>query len=251
MQKPTADTTYAFAAGGTSHDSYADCPFRVTKKGKLYAKNIQVEDTLYFHYEENNTEGNFTLVTTTSYTNSYQDNKNETVLYIGSTASAGIDATIIRGDEVRLYGRVNGVGLGLNGATAVTSDENFKDLYEIDERYSKFFNNLEPITYIYKNIGHRHHLGFGARAVEKALIDAGLTTEEFAGIIKQNNVYLTKEETGIEDKIYDEMYSLRYEEFIALNTYMIQRAYKKIEEQQAEINDLQDKIDKLEKIING
>lgn len=37
VQAPTASNLYVFAAGGTSHDSYADCPFRVTKAGKLYA----------------------------------------------------------------------------------------------------------------------------------------------------------------------------------------------------------------------
>ena len=37
VQAPTANNLYVFAAGGTSHDSYADCPFRVTKAGKLYA----------------------------------------------------------------------------------------------------------------------------------------------------------------------------------------------------------------------
>lgn len=37
VQAPTENNLYVFAAGGTSHDSYADCPFRVTKAGKLYA----------------------------------------------------------------------------------------------------------------------------------------------------------------------------------------------------------------------
>lgn len=37
IQAPTSSNLYVFAAGGTSHDSYADCPFRVTKAGKLYA----------------------------------------------------------------------------------------------------------------------------------------------------------------------------------------------------------------------
>ena len=37
IQAPQESTLYVFAAGGTSHDSYADCPFRVTKHGKLYA----------------------------------------------------------------------------------------------------------------------------------------------------------------------------------------------------------------------
>lgn len=39
VQAPTENNLYVFAAGGTSHDSYADCPFRVTKAGKLYASD--------------------------------------------------------------------------------------------------------------------------------------------------------------------------------------------------------------------
>lgn len=42
LQAPTANNLYVFAAGGTSHDSYADCPFRVTKAGKLYATDAIV-----------------------------------------------------------------------------------------------------------------------------------------------------------------------------------------------------------------
>lgn len=38
MQIPTANTNWVFAAGGTTHDSYASCPFRVSKAGILYAK---------------------------------------------------------------------------------------------------------------------------------------------------------------------------------------------------------------------
>jgi hypothetical protein len=42
MQAPNASNLYVFAAGGTSHDSYADCPFRVTKGGKLYATDAVI-----------------------------------------------------------------------------------------------------------------------------------------------------------------------------------------------------------------
>lgn len=42
LQAPTESNLYVFAAGGTSHDSYADCPFRVTKAGKLYATDAIV-----------------------------------------------------------------------------------------------------------------------------------------------------------------------------------------------------------------
>ena len=46
MQAPTLDTTYTFAAGGTSHESYKDCPFRVTKAGKLYASDADISGTV-------------------------------------------------------------------------------------------------------------------------------------------------------------------------------------------------------------
>lgn len=46
MQAPTLGTTYTFAAGGTSHESYKDCPFRVTKAGKLYASDADISGTV-------------------------------------------------------------------------------------------------------------------------------------------------------------------------------------------------------------
>ena len=44
MQKPSSNTTYVFAAGGENHNSYADCPFRVTKDGKLYASKGKISE---------------------------------------------------------------------------------------------------------------------------------------------------------------------------------------------------------------
>ena len=44
MQKPSSNTTYVFAAGGKNHNSYADCPFRVTKDGKLYASKGKISE---------------------------------------------------------------------------------------------------------------------------------------------------------------------------------------------------------------
>lgn len=42
MRSPTASTSYVFAAGGTSHSDYSDCPFRVTAGGKVYASRLYV-----------------------------------------------------------------------------------------------------------------------------------------------------------------------------------------------------------------
>lgn len=42
VQAPSANTTFVFAAGGESHESYIDCPFRVTKNGEMYASKGEI-----------------------------------------------------------------------------------------------------------------------------------------------------------------------------------------------------------------
>lgn len=174
---------------------------------------------------------------------------NSSNLYVGTGGGQKDKVTNIRGNTVRLYAHSGGgVYLGSSGSTAITSDENLKNIYDFNEKYLDFFMNLKPISYVYKNNGHRSHLGFGARQVEQALLDANLTTEDFAGILKDTDVTIGADEAGTkEDVHYDELYSLRYEEFIALNTAMTQKQAKIIEEQQKQINDLEKRISKLEK----
>nr|DAD94317.1 MAG TPA: hypothetical protein [Siphoviridae sp. cttFh17] len=42
MQIPTANTTWTFATGGTSHTNYSDCPFRVSKDGHVFSTEVNV-----------------------------------------------------------------------------------------------------------------------------------------------------------------------------------------------------------------
>lgn len=174
---------------------------------------------------------------------------NASNLYVGTGGDLSGKTTNIRGNTVRIYAHTSGaVYLGYSGSTAVTSDENLKNIYDLDDKYLDFFMNLKPISYVYKDNGHRNHLGFGARQVEQALLDADLTTEDFAGVLIDKDVTIGADEAGTEEDVhYDELYSLRYEEFIALNTAMIQKQAKIIEEQQKQINDLEERISKLEK----
>lgn len=46
VEVPGSATTYVFAAGGKSHDDYGDCPFRVTKHGKLYATDAIINGSV-------------------------------------------------------------------------------------------------------------------------------------------------------------------------------------------------------------
>lgn len=146
----------------------------------------------------------------------------------------------LRGKTVRIYSHNSGaVYLGSSGSTAVTSDENLKDIEQLDRRYEEFFMKLKPVLYTYKNNGHRKHIGYGARAVEKALEDSGLTTEDFAGLLIDRDVTISADEMGTEeDTRFEELYSLRYEEFGALYAHMLQQAFKRIECLESEIREL-------------
>lgn len=152
------------------------------------------------------------------------------IMYFGSGSTAStVFESRLRGASVRLYAHSGGgVYLGSSGSTAITSDRNMKkDIVNIDDKYREFFKMLRPVTYVY-NEGHRKHVGFIAQEVEEALEKCGLTTEDFAGLVKETDVDIDID--GDKTVHYDELYSLRYEEFIALNSLMIQDLIDRLEE---------------------
>ena len=105
-------------------------------------------------------------------------------------------------------------------STIVTSDRNLKNsiTYEM-AKYDAFFERLRPTPYKYNDgTSGRTHLGLISQDVEAALAEAGLTDMDFAGFVKGRNA------DG------DYTYSLRYEEFIALLIYRIQRQDARIKE---------------------
>ena len=119
-----------------------------------------------------------------------------------------------------------------------TSDRNAKqDIVYMNDVQEQLFDALKPVTFkfIDGNSG-RTHYGFISQDVENALTDIGLTGMDFAGFCKDsyfdNDNIVTK-------------YSLRYSEFIALNTYMIQKLKKENRSLQEKINSLEKKVEKL------
>lgn len=125
-------------------------------------------------------------------------------------------------------------------ATIATSDRNEKkDFTEFDERYEKLFFDLKPQLFKFKNgESNRFHSGFISQDVEESLIKNDLTALDFAGFCKDKKQIGKVNEEGIEEftnvldeegnQVYD--YSLRYEEFIAMNTHMIQKCWNRINE---------------------
>lgn len=119
------------------------------------------------------------------------------------------------------------------------SDKNEKNsIVKISDSYSQMFDKLVPVSYRFnENTSDRTHIGFIAQEVEQALLDTGLTTQDFAGIC-----YWDKED-GTKG------YGLRYTEFIALNTHEIQKLKKRVIEQDQRILELEEKILNFEKLI--
>ena len=156
--------------------------------------------------------------------------------------------------------------------TINTSDERQKNSINYDmRRYEEFYKRLKPVHYkMNDGTSERFHIGFIAQDVEADLKEAGLESTDFAGFIKspvyeeQRNVE-TYEELGnpttLHEKpkvpheeppkaeaqlvethegtgeITDYRYALRYTEFVALNTHMIQKLTKRVEELEAKINE--------------
>lgn len=170
-------------------------------------------------------------------------NANGQTTYVGPGDIDEATTTNVRGKYVRLYAHEGGgVYLGYSGSTAITSDRNMKtDILDIDDKYIDFFDRLRPITYKYDcsgNKGHRDHVGFIAQEVEEALLASGLTTEQFAGLVIENDITLnpnydtslSDEENAANEEHYDKLYSLRYEEFISLLVKKVQSLQEQIEQ---------------------
>ncbi len=138
----------------------------------------------------------------------------------------------------------------LNTSSDRNLKKNISDLLS-DERYMKFFMLLQPKSYLFRNgDSGRTHIGFISQDVEEALSICGLSSLEFAGFCKdQKTERIENEEGTMEEKpVFDGegnpvyLYSLRYEEFIALNTMMIQKLCKKSENLENRLTILEEKM---------
>ena len=151
--------------------------------------------------------------------------------------------------------------------TISTSDRNLKDhIHTLSQKHLDFFMLLQPVSFTFKDgASGRTHIGFIAQDVEAAMKECGLTDLDFAGFCKdvKTTVYLTTKtdedgnetEQEIEEPILDEdgnlqyIYSLRYEEFIALNTHMIQKLCDRVSALECEGDDLRSRIGALEQLM--
>ena len=124
-------------------------------------------------------------------------------------------STIVTADDTHIWiDKTNGGRLygnwRLNGSPiATSSDKNNKNSIELlSNKYSVMFDFIVPRRFKYNNgTSNRYHIGFIAQEIEQAILDAELSTSEMAAFIRDG-----KGEC-----------SIRYEEFISLNTWEIQK----------------------------
>ena len=140
--------------------------------------------------------------------------------YYNNAVCVGADAKVLRLCGSAAY-------LGSSGTTAVTSDARMKrDITPLDEKRETFFGLLEPVNYKY-NEGHRTHTGFIAQQVKEAADEAEIDTEDLAAYVN-----IINDDESVE-------HALRYEEFIALNTHMIQKLMKRVDELEQRVQELE------------
>lgn len=144
------------------------------------------------------------------------DNSNTALYSLGSLFPR--DANCLLGDGSHKWGLI-----AAESSIITTSDKRFKNsISELSLKYDEFFDMIKPVSYKFNNgSSDRLHTGFIAQEIEKSLYEAGLTTKDFAGLC-----------------IDDVSYSLRYEEFIALNTSQIQKLKSRVSELEKQIKEL-------------
>lgn len=245
--------------------------FYVTHNGDLHAKSGTFGGTLNaadgtFKGILSAVSGSFTSLTAgkskfstnqviidASYTNSQGQAMSKGSVYIGQSGYTDSNGTLW--DEITIRPSKNNLGnigttnyswdmLCVKNGVIHSSDRNYKrDISAMGEKQEQLFNLLTPVKFKFIDSTYdRFHYGYISQDVEDALLNVGLTTKDFAGFCKD----IKRNEDGT--PVLDEngnpeyIYSLRYTEFIALNTHMIQKL-------QSENQILKGKIDSLEQMI--
>ena len=134
-----------------------------------------------------------------------------------------------------------------------------------DPRFEAMFYLLNPTEYrLMADKDGVVHVGFTAQQVKSAMDEAGIRNEEFYGF---HHEYVDMSEFESEEQYAaflernqgnNDTYSLCYEEFIALNTHMIQKQHQEIESLKQEnlalknrLSILEMEMEELKNVINS
>ena len=172
--------------------------------------------------------------------------------YANSTNGYKMDVGISNGGMAIGYlsfGDINRITIGSTGGAlygtwtvggneiATVSDANKKNsIVGVTEPYDVLFDNLQPVLYKYNDgDSGRVHTGFIAQDVYGAIDAAGLSTNDLAA-------YVSYQMYNQETESTEDVLTLRYSEFVSLNTWQIQRAKVRISELESKVASLESKI---------
>ena len=157
--------------------------------------------------------------------------------FVMSTKVNNIKLTYGSNNTIRLAVSSSGGNLyGTWTQPTWTSDRRLKhSIEELNENYEILFDNLIPKRYKYNNgTSNRYHTGFIAQEVLTAVEQANLTTQDFAAM------YLTERE---DSELNEPVWILRRDEFVALNTWQIQKLKTRVAELENEIKEIKQRYE--------
>ena len=150
-----------------------------------------------------------------------------------------------------------------SGGWKTTSDRRKKKDFRkllADNRFERFFMLLQPMEYRLIEDDDEMHIGFVAQDVEQAMMDCNISEDGFYGlehvVFSEKDFGSYEEWTKFLGKNHgaNDMYTLCYQEFIALNTAMIQKQQREIEsiklentQVKGELDILKQRLERLEK----
>ena len=123
IQYPNESMKWVFAAGGSSHDSYLDCPFRVSKSGELYAQKAYIIGSVT---AESGSVGGFDIGGTAIYSRTSSLTSNTPGVYLGtdgirlyssSSAYVNIANGVLTAKGANITGTVNTSNITATGGT--------------------------------------------------------------------------------------------------------------------------------------
>ena len=149
------------------------------------------------------------------------------------------------GQQLRLYGTSIWASNSIS-----TSDENLKENFTTLDQYEEFYMNVNPIgfNYIGDYDGKKTHFGFGAHKTEDILESEGYDSDKFAVVTHRPLVQEDIEKRFGKDVEVDieTEYGVSYTEFIALNTHMIQKTRRELEQVKQEKENLEARLQAIE-----
>lgn len=147
------------------------------------------------------------------------------VIFSASALLPDTSGAVSLGSSSKRYREGHFDNVYINGTAVSTSDKRKKKFIKnLPDRFVNFFMKLRPVMFKYKDgTSGRSHAGFVAQEVEQAMIEGGVTSEEFGGLVIQPNG----------------KYGLRYEEFISIQTKVIQDLYQRVENLERTVKEIE------------